>query len=287
MKPHQSNDSQEEQRRLPWYLNESEKPDNLSLAYDKFTYWNMGGQNPNKCKDALGKFVDHASGDLIVKTMSVVKDQYLKNFFVYQQSLEKQGYFVKCFELELAAPLVIGLGIQHVLEIGFMFHRSYGIPYIPGSSLKGLTKSYLSAVNKENLNQIFGQEKKEGDSGFSGNVVFWDSFPTNWFSKNFLEEDIMTPHFGDYYTQQKLPTTNMAVIPISFLRIKQGTCWNFRVSSRLPGQEYQSLVEQAKGYLEEALKETGLGAKTALGYGWFKDPSSNPSTLAPNKNRRI
>ena len=45
------------------------------------------------------------------------------------------------FERACAAPLIVGLGRKGMFEIGFSFHRS-GFPYIPGSALKGLARTW-------------------------------------------------------------------------------------------------------------------------------------------------
>lgn len=48
----------------------------------------------------------------------------------------------KKFPLALASRLIIGLGGKNPLEIGLTIDQTTGLPYIPGSALKGLTRSY-------------------------------------------------------------------------------------------------------------------------------------------------
>src|SRR5438034_11037837 len=38
--------------------------------------------------------------------------------------------------------MIVGLGDESVLETSIILHRTYGVPYIPGSALKGLAASY-------------------------------------------------------------------------------------------------------------------------------------------------
>src|SRR5450755_4152288 len=45
--------------------------------------------------------------------------------------------------------MVIGLGDESVLETSIALHHTYGVPYIPGSALKGLAASYA----RQRLNQ--------------------------------------------------------------------------------------------------------------------------------------
>src|SRR5207302_10163433 len=39
--------------------------------------------------------------------------------------------------------MIIGLGDESVLETAITLHRTYGVPYIPGSALKGLAAAYV------------------------------------------------------------------------------------------------------------------------------------------------
>src|SRR2546422_9089524 len=48
------------------------------------------------------------------------------------------------FNATLDWRMVIGLGGETVLETDITLHHLYGIPFIPGSALKGLTRAYVS-----------------------------------------------------------------------------------------------------------------------------------------------
>jgi CRISPR-associated protein Cmr6 len=47
------------------------------------------------------------------------------------------------FKAALQGRMVIGLGGKGAMEFGITLHRVTGLPYIPGSALKGLTRSYF------------------------------------------------------------------------------------------------------------------------------------------------
>src|SRR5690606_26251990 len=51
---------------------------------------------------------------------------------------DDQQYY---FSLVTAAPLIVGLGGEHVLETTITLDRNTGAPFIPGSALKGLTRT--------------------------------------------------------------------------------------------------------------------------------------------------
>jgi len=48
----------------------------------------------------------------------------------------------RLFGLQSQTRLVIGSGTKGTLEMGITLHHHYGFPYIPGSALKGLTRTY-------------------------------------------------------------------------------------------------------------------------------------------------
>src|SRR5579872_4123075 len=65
--------------------------------------------------------------------------------------------------------MVVGLGGESVLETDLTLHHLYGIPFIPGSALKGLTRSYVTSEvegyqskqiedDNEEIQRIFGTQ---------------------------------------------------------------------------------------------------------------------------------
>ncbi len=61
------------------------------------------------------------------------------------RALERQGMAVAAFRGTVDWRLAVGLGADHPLENGFTFHRVYGVPYLPGSALKGLARAWRFA----------------------------------------------------------------------------------------------------------------------------------------------
>ncbi len=60
-------------------------------------------------------------------------------------ALGRQGMAVEAFRATVDWRLAVGLGGDHPLENGFTFHRVYGVPYLPGSALKGLARAWRFA----------------------------------------------------------------------------------------------------------------------------------------------
>ena len=172
---------------------------------------------------------------------------------------------------------VTGLGQAHPVENGFAWHHSLGVPYLPGSSVKGMVRAWAEQWEKAGENEtkrLFGPK----GAGTVGSVIFFDALPV---SPVRLETDIMTPHYGPWYSDGKAPGDWHDPVPISFLTIAAGQIFQFIIAPRRP--DIDSDVADAKtaqAWLKDALKWIGAGAKTAAGYGRFilESGSQSPPT---------
>jgi CRISPR/Cas system CMR subunit Cmr6 (Cas7 group RAMP superfamily) len=72
------------------------------------------------------------------------------------ESLKESGYLIEQFDLKLQWRLIVGLGASHPQETSMTLHHIFGIPYIPGSALKGASRHYMIwkfvDENEEELN---------------------------------------------------------------------------------------------------------------------------------------
>lgn len=165
--------------------------------------------------------------------------------------------------------LVCGLGIASPTETGLALHHTYGIPYIPGSSLKGLASNYCIGVlgktdpgftrGGETFNILFGDTESEG------HITFHDA----WIRPGgTIHKDILTPHHSNYNSSdgaKAAPTDFDAPVPVSFLSVSGDflvvlTCDD----STENGKAWARL---ALDILTRALEEWGVGGKTSSGYG--------------------
>lgn len=187
-----------------------------------------------------------------------------------------------------SSPFATGLGNEHPLENGFSFLAPYGLPYLPGSGVKGVIRKAAEELmsgewgealgwNEETIRAFFGpgEEDPTRDSNpQQGALYFWDVIPTPPASikndKALLAVEIMTPHHSGYYQDDKTPNTSESPTPISFLAVAAEARFTFHVEcnpTRLsPEQQdnWQQLIEAA---FSHAGKWLGFGAKTAAGYG--------------------
>ena len=202
--------------------------------------------------------------------------------------LQKEGYHLENFPLSISWRLVIGLGASHPQETSMTLHHIYGIPYIPGSAIKGVTRHWavlkfadnnrkdnekfedaikriagalesgndlnieVDEITFKDLIDIFGTQKQQGK------VIFFDAYPAGEIK---LKIDIMNPHYPKYYSEGQAPADWQNPVPIKFLTVED-TKFQFYLVSKS-----EDLLKKSLELLKEALKYHGIGAKTALGYG--------------------
>lgn len=169
---------------------------------------------------------------------------------------------IQTFDANSTAPFTTGLGNEHPLENGFAFLNPYGLPYLPGSGVKGVLrqaarelasgewgddhgwsddKVYPLIVDDKpvldkdrhpvllsKLDILFGRETDDGDSNhLRGALTFWDVIPQ--IKGDHLTVEIMTPHQGHYYRGEQTPHDSGQLIPISFLAVPPGSGFTFHV----------------------------------------------------------
>jgi CRISPR-associated protein Cmr6 len=124
-----------------------------------------------QCKDKKGK--DKGKDK---KDEDVSKQEYIKSFIEtfngknpfndfegkrpFQPS-ELDCVIQESFKLKTAYRLVIGAGYPSFIENGFLFHHVYGIPYIPGETLKGLARTVFILSVAEAIKGKFNLSKIE------------------------------------------------------------------------------------------------------------------------------
>jgi CRISPR-associated protein Cmr6 len=183
----------------------------------------------------------------------------------YQQQLNNPKTCAIWFA-ELESRLFVGMGTASPLEAGISLHHTYGVPYIPGTAIKGVLHHYAQAVELSGdvQNILFGKETSQTDrrdSGEAGYIIFNDAW---WIPEGLaLAPEIITVHHQDYYASQgEKPATDFdSPNPNPQIAIQGSFLFS------LEGE--QSLIRYAIALLKEALIHSGIGAKTSSGYGYF------------------
>lgn len=163
-----------------------------------------------------------------------------------------------------------GLGREHPIDNGFVWHPALGTPCLPGSSVKGLVRAWAKTWKEEienTLSRIFGPRDPRGAPANTGSVIFFDALPTKPVQ---LAADVMTPHYGPYYEHGEVPGDWHSPVPIPFLTVAPGQSYIFALAPRTPSESDCADCRTAADWLETALLELGAGAKTAVGYGRFE-----------------
>jgi CRISPR type III-B/RAMP module RAMP protein Cmr6 len=172
------------------------------------------------------------------------------------------------------SPIVAGIGRWNPVEVGFTFDRFCGVPFLPGSTVKGLLHAAADLVaageldgdrsfwTSQTVSRIFGEQEQ------SGAFAFYDAYPERWPR---LEIDVMTPHHSHYYDHsQDVAADWDEPIPVHFLRVEAGTPFLFWFGERTRGTGKEGDRETIAALLTTALDWLGVGAKTSSGYGWFE-----------------
>ncbi len=170
---------------------------------------------------------------------------------------------------------VTGLGRSHPVENGFAWHPTLGVPYLPGSSLKGLTRAWAqSKYSKDEVDQLLGKP------GHTSGVAFLDAVPIRSVE---LEPDVLTPHYANW-SENDLPGDWRSPTPVPFLVAARGL--SMLVGMVPLTKSHGEQVEMAWKWLTSALEEFGAGAKTALGYGEFRAERDHSFLQNLEKKRR-
>jgi CRISPR-associated protein Cmr6 len=172
-----------------------------------------------------------------------------------------------------ASPFVTGTGNSHPVENGFLWHHTLSTPYMQGSAVKGIMRSWLENQlgygvdeddNHSELKRYFGSETKASADNQAGDLIFFDAIPI---VQPRLKVEIMTPHMGDYYADKgkTAPADWHSPTPIPLLAVESISLL-FCIAPRL-GKIDASELEKLSTALQNALANMGAGAKTQTGFG--------------------
>ena len=245
--------------------------DNPALLFNKLLileFIDGFSQNQNlteKDKDKKGKDKGKDKRDEDVEKLKYI-DEFKKKIRKEPIPLpEVEDCIIEKFRLKTAYRLVIGAGYPSFIENGFLFHHVYGIPYIPGETLKGLARavfilSVAEAIKGETKLSKIEEELSEETEGIfhqmpdrinivldnytienpvetfrkifgskkrRGQVIFFDAYPVEFNPSEHFEVDIMNSHYGDYYQSGKAPADWLSPNPIHFLALKEGIVFEF------------------------------------------------------------
>lgn len=218
---------------------------------------------------------------------------YITNHQYHESSfLQPLQDILLSFEMAVEYPgLLIGIGNSHQanikgeISLGFNFDYVTGLPYIPGSSLKGKLASVFKyhdyILDMLNIKDIDNNKKEElvkkiktaifgNDNDTPGTDIFIDSFVSDYNNKKILKLDHLAPH----HQNERLLTLGEVNV-ITMLRLAPGTKikFNFILNDSIievDGKKTHIIKKNDKiNLFKEIIKDFGIGAKTNVGYGYL------------------
>lgn len=217
------------------------------------------------------------------------------------------------------APFATGLGNEHPLENGFAFLNPYGLPYLPGSGVKGVlrcaaqelassewsdTHGWISekihvighsrdAVELSPIDALFGLESTHGSNQHvRGALTFWDVIPQ--IKGDALAVEVMTPHQTHYYQKKCDPKAGDSAsphdsgqpVPINFLTVPAGSAFSFFVTCDLAHLEHLAPDLAANDRWKALLTAAFEHAYQWLGFGAKTSVGYGAMTEDPSAKRR-
>ncbi|NLU49949.1 MAG: type III-B CRISPR module RAMP protein Cmr6 [Syntrophomonadaceae bacterium] len=224
-----------------------------------------------------------SQSEVLLAKILAARRKFLENFASTHEVMILRG--------KADARIVAGIGAAHVRETSLTLHPVYGIPYIPGSSVKGLLRHWFVRAfasgeldrfeagqgltpEQEDLRKlyhdVFGSQERKGL------LLGFDVFLA---PNAKLIPDVMTVHYPNYYRGQGQPEDSDSPVPISFYTVKTAGVVEFVLAvEKNPGPERLAsglssteILELAGDWLAKALSELGIGSKTSSGYGYFRE----------------
>ncbi len=113
---------------------------NLGLILDKYVPQDVIEKNEKK-----GDWLKY----LVQEQSHVFDAELFQAVALRQRRMLANIRGIHTFSAALAWRMVVGLGGESVLETDLTLHHLYGVPMIPGSALKGLTRAYAAAEEKK------------------------------------------------------------------------------------------------------------------------------------------
>ena len=271
-------------------LNNFKDVDNFNLKFNKLARFE--GDKFKFFKTDRNKIIYQIKTNFSNSFITNISDNY------YNDVVKKLNLEFSEFILKPDWRMVIGLGNESVYEVSMTLHHIYGIPYIPGSAIKGVVRNYIigekfaqdennqidlknaekRALENQLFCNIFGCPKDSFyNESMQGKIIFFDVFPME-IPK--IEPDVMNVLYPDYYGKTEFPTDYQNPNPIFFLTVKD-TTFRFMIGIKnkdniiLDNDKFKeqnsNILSIVEKYLKNALLDYGIGAKTAVGYGHMVD----------------
>lgn len=181
-----------------------------------------------------------------------------------------RGY--KTLTLRLSTRLYIGATRDNPIECGVLVGHTYGMPMIPGSSLKGVMRAVATdwlGSNDKAVRYLFGAGGDDPQTDEIGAVTVLDAWWDPDCGKFPFVAEVVTPHHREYYGSAGAVEATDFDSPVPAPQIAVQGSFLFALEG--PG----GWRELAEKLLVMALTSYGVGSKTTSGYGLFDPPTAS------------
>lgn len=214
---------------------------------------------------------------------------YTKAYERWNKTLLSNTETSQIWHGKLDNRMYIGMGEASPLEAAISLHHSYGVPFIPGSAIKGVIHHYaLELLDKETdkhlINTLFGREPEKNqprDSGEAGYIIFNDAWWMPESAQTPLIPEIITAHHPDYYSKKGKVSATDFDSPNPNPQIAVRGSFLFSVEGE------QSWAKYAIKLLTQAMQHKGAGAKGTSGYGYFNEETEPYKTEEQKQQDKI
>ncbi len=245
------------------------------------------------------------------KNITLFTDNALDRILM-DELAEKYCYGVLVFRGRARYRVRVGAALPvPPFEGGVYLHPVYGVPFIPGSAVKGLVRStYVLDVSRETCSGECLESCVEllfGSTEVASTIHFLDAYPVEpGEGGGVVVGDVINPHWAPEAREYRFQPR-----PVKTISIARGTVFAFTIlidvprldiklreirESRaqrllelcLPGYtatEPTSLILLLAKLLNKGLKQHGIGAKTTRGYGRIEFTPKSLKLKLPNKER--
>jgi CRISPR-associated protein Cmr6 len=263
-------------------------PEHAGLAYDVWAPLDAKHETSDSSRD---RWLDEVAG---------IPTPAGYDVFIARWKDSLAGAEHRLIHAQTQGRLLVGHGNWSPTEVGLTLHRTWGVPVIPGSAIKGVMAHFAADTRGSEDPEWTGpgldehDRVREGpgkkyrtmfgappldhgdDPGQRGALIVHDGLWDHGPGAPIFARDVLTVHHRSYYSGEELPNDWESPVPVPFLSVRSGARFVFALSCidpTLTDVDGRDLLDDAETLLQAALQEYGVGGKTSAGYGRFGSPS--------------
>ena len=210
-----------------------------------------------KLKDIVKDRVKNKKAEMINDVLRTrIDDMLTLSKELYEMKKKLLGTNCFALELELVTPGLVGIGsgpFKAVFEVGLNIDPVLGLPYYPGSGIKGAVRGFVENYfegDKGLIDRLFGNNEE------SSAITFLDMYPIGLNGNSLFKGLVMNPH---YYREGKPVKDELDVnpIPVQYLGISEGTIFGLIACLKVERlEELQPLLKSNmwKGKMKDIVK---------------------------------